>query len=106
MEALLLQLNTSIKGAGDMTIWVPQVRNRLNRGDVAGLVKARDEKFEAGGIVVTAKAHVQAVVALGALGTDEAAIALRDLTSRCASFNHDCVDLRQVAAAILQVLRL
>jgi len=106
MEALLIQLNKSISGAGDMESWVPQIRKRLDRGDVAGLVKARREEFEAGGVVCTGRAHVQAVVALGALGTDEAAEALRQLTGGCASFYKDCVDLRQVAAAVLQVLRL
>jgi hypothetical protein len=106
MNALLLQLKKSISGGGDMDIWVPQIRKRLYRGDIAGLVKARSEEFEAGGFVCTGKAHVQAVVALGALGTDEAAKALRQLAGGNASFYKDCVDLRQVAAAVLQVLRL
>jgi uncharacterized protein (TIGR02145 family) len=79
MEDLLLQLAERF-GVVDMDKWVPEIRHRMKKGDVDGLLQSFHEYFKIHNTIITWTARIQALLALGAIGDTKSITILHEIS--------------------------
>jgi len=78
MEAALQEVANQLGVAG-MREWHPRIRDLMLAGDLKRLKKSLSEDFTSDGCKCNCTARVQAVLAIGAIGSDQAISALETI---------------------------